>query len=79
MTRMQQQTERLEFVRKRILQIRTAILELPVGVTSINREGFSAGYNVEMANKELVFLEDEEKRLTGTKKPAIRPVDLSRC
>ncbi len=77
MIRTQQQTERLDFIRKRILQIRAAILETPPGVASINREGFSVGYNIQAANEELKLLEDEEKKLTGTKKPAIRPVDIS--
>jgi hypothetical protein len=68
---------KLEFVRGQIAAIRQWLSNNPPGVTAIAREGFSASYNRKQAFDELKYWEDEEKKLIGTKQPAVRNIDLS--
>jgi hypothetical protein len=76
-TMTEQDQAKLEFIQQRILQIRTWLLQNPPGLTSVNREGFGAGYNYAELRKELEELEREEKKLDGRARPVVRPLDLS--
>jgi hypothetical protein len=70
-------TERLAFISQQILIIRQWLAENPVGLTSVSREGFGAGYNRQSALDELRYWENEEKKLDGRAKPAVRPIDMT--
>jgi hypothetical protein len=70
-------TERLTFISERILSIRQWLADNPPGVTSVTHEGFGAGFNRQQALEELQYWENEEKKLNGRAKPAVRPIDLS--
>jgi hypothetical protein len=70
-------TERLAFISQQIISIRQWLADNPVGLTSVSREGFGAGYNRKQALDELLYWENEEKKLDGRMKPAVRPIDLS--
>jgi hypothetical protein len=71
-------TERLEFISEQILKVRQWLKDNQTGTISVSHEGFAVGYNRKQALEELQYWENEEKKLDGRKKPAIRPMDFSR-
>jgi hypothetical protein len=70
--------EKLAFVSEQILRIRQWLKDSQMGTTKVVHEGFEVDYNRKQALEELQYWENEEKKLDGRKKPAIRPMDFSR-